>query len=92
MKTAPYTQGVKAALDHFGASALGRGEPSIEDRIGAERFVRLLDAEKDLLRSPFPARRQNWLERPTRWSDKAPMDSGSLATQGYAGVGEYGGV
>ena len=60
--------------------------------LDADGFVRSLESVDGDLPGRSTAKRQNRLERPTLWGEAVPMDSGSMATQGYAGLREYGGV
>ena len=66
--------------------------PTGPKHLGAERLADMLTKEKETHATRRSSGKTNPLERPTLWGEKAPVDSGSMATQGYSGVGQYGGV
>jgi hypothetical protein len=86
---ASYEAGKLAALEEFG---LNRRMPSGPKHLGAERLADLLSNQQETHATRRVTAKTNPLERPTLWGEKAPVDSGSMATQGYSGVGQYGGV
>jgi hypothetical protein len=88
---ASYEAGKIAALNQYG---LSRSMPQGPTHVGAERLAKMLtDVEPDHApKGAAPRKNSGRLERPTRWGEKSPVDSGSMGSQAGSGIGAFGGV
>ena len=87
---ASYEAGKLAALNQYG---LSRSMPQGPTHVGAERLVKMLtDVEPDHTPKGRVQHKGDRLERPTRWGEKSPVDSGSMGSQSGSGIGAFGGV